>query len=428
MIHLFKKVYLESDKKINVDVHRIILSEDYGNPFDDSLQVICAGIPFYSARSFGEFLKSLGAVEQEEPKPPEEGEEDKGVEVRRKLTLFDDFYEFLNYIDECHEMIKEPIIIYVDDNSFMYFVTHWYKILFPNITLDSLVFLLKRYVWYTKIFSTNELYWNPRTFLNMEVDKQKLQEIYDSIEIDDNKANEFLEKNKKFLSIEFLINSYFYNESCKEELRLTLNVLLKRNIENILGSLRQKIYSNLTQKQFLKNMNIDPEKYENFYDILEDETTILYFFFDMNIWPDKYLTHASSDKPLKYENITDKHLSDISKVFKKIEGDEWEYVLFEQLESTVQRDFKNIKWTGLACNKFDIVEFSKYFREKDTLSEEEFKKVISYDLNKNKYEEINFTYSFCSKDYSTVNNYFIDYIFDEKRKNNIEALKFYSLR
>jgi hypothetical protein len=139
MLHLFKKVYLETDKKINVDVHRIIISEKYGYTFDPQFSPICAGMHWFGCKNFSMFLRSLGASEIQLPEPNENPEEP--LEIPPSIEFFDDFYDFLDYVDKCYEVKKEPLIIYVDEGAFNYFIAYWYKILFPNLNFIKYHFL-----------------------------------------------------------------------------------------------------------------------------------------------------------------------------------------------------------------------------------------------------------------------------------------------
>lgn len=426
MIHLFKKVYLEIDKKINVDIHRIIISEEFGYTFDTSFNPICAGVHYFSAKNFNCFLKSLGATEQEPPKEVE----GQVTEIPQIIPLFDDFYSFINFVDECYEMKKEPLVIYVDQKSFNYFMSYWYKILFLNLKNDSFIFLVKRYSTYSKMFSSSELYWDEKNMSYFQIDEEELSNNFNSISLDEEKNKTFIEKFKKHFSLEFLISSYLYDESRNEELLPIFSLLVRRNIENILYSYRQRIFSYITKKQFLYNIGItDIKKYENFYDIMLDEETILYTFFKKSIWGDGYRTHSVSSSPLKFENITEKDLENIIVLAQKLDMDNWEFQETVNYYKNIDyRTFKNIKSNGTICNKIDVILFLEYFKTKNELTIEEMKKVLYYDVNKNMYDEINFSYTFCSADYSTVNNYFIDYIFDLKRENNQEELKKYILR
>lgn len=107
MLHLFNKVYLEFDNKINVDINRVVISEEFGIQMSSDLER-------YTKGHLIRFAKSL--------------------EELNTQIVFDDLILEL----KGHSVrTNEKVIVYCDKQNYLKFVASWLKIMMPSLDFDT---------------------------------------------------------------------------------------------------------------------------------------------------------------------------------------------------------------------------------------------------------------------------------------------------
>jgi hypothetical protein len=412
MIHLFKKVYIETDHKLDVDENRIVISESLGYNFSPVYDEICAGKLYYCAENFESMLKNFGAEEIAEKNKPE-NQIDSGnvIILREEKEIFDNFYEFLNFVDRCYDEKKEPLYIHVDQKAFNFFMVYWYKILFPNITFDSFSSLLSSYIFFNKIFSNGVKSKMNSAEFNLVLEETETRVLFEEIVIDETESKQFIDIQIQNLSIEYLLSSYFYDSKYFVNLLKPFSALLKKSIEVQIYENKELLMQNLNKQFLLEAFNVS-EKYNfnNFSDIITNEQE-LSFIFDKNIWTKSInVIEGSSSGTINFKNLTEENIETLCKI-----------------RSITEMSKEEIQTFGLNAyisqyKKF--ISFKKYFEEKEILTEGELKTVLSYDVE----NKDNFTYSFLVPSSVPVNFYFLDYIFTLEQNDNVDELKKYTLR
>jgi len=387
MIHLFKKVYIETDQKLDLDENRIVISENNGHQLSSYVEDFCMGKLYYFSKSFDESM-----LEKEDSE---------------EKIMFKDFFEFLNFVDKCYEENKEPLYIYVDQKSFNYFIVNWYKILFPNIDFESFSVLLRSYLFYNKIFGMSRNSKFKSSEFNLSYEEIELKKIFNSSNVDQEKSQIFVNENKSFFCLEFLLSSYYFNNSCLEELINPVSSLLKKIIENEMYEMKERVYMYLNNKKFLSKMQID-NKYElqNIEKLIEDKTP-LFLFFNRDIWTKtNLLIEGSSKGTINYSKISDDDIEQIFKIRAAIEME--------------QEENDKINFYNYLKNIKEIISCIKYFRVEEKLNKEQLIEFLNDNFNNSKH--IFHTIAI------PINFYLLDHIENLKKDNNTKKLEKFVLR
>lgn len=408
MIHLFKKIYIETDQKLDVDENRIVISETTGYPVSSNFQEAFAGKLYFCANNFESFLKDFGADQIAKENDPEEQMEKYGkIELKGPSQTFQNFYEFLNFVDVCYEETKEPLYIHLDQKAFDFFMIHWYKILFPNITFESFSALLKSYILFNKAFSLSPNSKMRRAEFDLFFNELNLQKLFEELEVDEEKSKNFVDQNKKDLSLEFLLANYQYDGSCSKEIIKPVSSLLKKIVEDELYETKERVYIHLNSKNLLTQINLnDTYNFYNIDKIIENDN-VLSIFFDRNIWKKtNSVIEGSSSGTINFININDENIEKICRIRAIMEMSETE--------------FNTFGFSGYFKTTKDIFSCIKYFREKDLLTEEELEEVLKNDIKNVK--------SFFHTLMVPINFYFLDHVIKSKNDNNLENLEKFVLR
>jgi len=115
MLHLFKKVYIEVDSKLDLSVDRVVISSKYGIPTASELNGMVTG----SCLAYGLTLREVLA----------------GATVEDLLLVLAAHTNKTN----------KPIVMYVDKDTFLTVITIWYKIILKSATAADVFKLLKSY-------------------------------------------------------------------------------------------------------------------------------------------------------------------------------------------------------------------------------------------------------------------------------------------
>ena len=408
MIHLFKKVYIETDQKLDVDENRIVISETTGYSVSSNFEEAFIGKLYYCAENFESMLKNFGAEEiAEKNKPENQIDSGNAIIVKEDKELFDDFFAFLDFVDKCYEEIQEPLYIHVDQKAFNFFMVHWYKILFLNITFESLSSLLKSYIFLNKIFGSMGNSKARSSEFDLIFDEENLRSLFNEITLEEQKCENFVVKNKKHLSLEFLLSSYYYNKSCLEELITPVSNILKKNIESELYEVKEKVYIHLNSRNFLTQMNLN-ESYDfnNIENITKDDNS-LSILFDTDIWKKtNSIIEGSSKGTINFSNIDDDKIEKFLRIRYAIE--------------LSQEEYDNYVATGFFKSTRDIFSSIKYFRKNELLTQEDLEEVLKKDTENIK--------SFFHTLTVPINFYFLDYLIKSKNSNNLENLEKFVLR
>lgn len=232
MLHLFNKVYLEFDNKINVDIDRVVISETYGIPMSSQLQQF----------SYGELIRFSKNLN----------------ELTSEIT-FDDFILEL----KSHSVrTNKKIIIYCDKVNYIRFMASWFKLMMPELDYDTyktisvLTIFRERCVSNTQLSSQNAV--NVSSIFD-EITEEEWQDGWD---------NKILGQISPALmgvsiSYEFLLANYLSgDDTYNEDLLKTSHRFLRRFFQECFTDNRQMVLLNINNHRMqtalgYENVNLD---------------------------------------------------------------------------------------------------------------------------------------------------------------------------
>lgn len=368
MIHLFKKIYVTTDKIIDLGYDRIVVSQNHGLDVLEDLQKINSGkLISYSL----EWSGILGS---------------KDVTYPTAIDLF------TKLADQCDATDKR-VMIYCDDDSLQFIMSTWYKHILKTPTKDSVKSLLQAHVFKFNVFFRGRTSGNGGAGGSEEILKlTNFDTIYDSVKAGSaTKRKAFVKKYISTISIEHLFANYLHDKSTKAELKSVIKILLKKDIEKYLYELKEVFFVHFLTRKVADKFNLNaPYNFDNISSILDDTSDIAQVFIKDDMWVSKYMNIASSNNNVLFDNISASDLVTIRK-FTQIIADGWsQFKLYDAGKSDV--------------NKLDFIEcITGEFT--DTLLDSLIEMESTYD---------NESGSFFALSLETVNHYLIHSLLDAK--------------
>jgi hypothetical protein len=227
MLHLFNKVYLEFDDRIENHLDRVVISEQYANQMYDILEKTFLGKLILYGKSFEE-------------------------------VVGDDFLGFIKLIKEYGDNSGKKIIIFCDRASYKKFMAHWFRSTLPNLDYDGFKTIVDHTIYNQRIVSNTQL------SSLFSVNLNSLWKDLDDIESAWTNAQSVNRTSLKSLNLnhtyEFLLSTYLSGDnSHKEALKKTLHMFLRRWFIELFVDNRQAVLMNLNNHKFLSAFNIDPK-------------------------------------------------------------------------------------------------------------------------------------------------------------------------
>jgi hypothetical protein len=229
MLHLFNKVYLEFDNKINVDIDRVVISDQFGI-------AMLADIEKYAYGKLIRFTKSI---------------EDLSSEI-----TFDDFIlELRGHTNRTNK----KLIVYCDRTNYIRFMASWLKLMMPNLdydtykTIATLTIYRERCVSNTQLSSQNA------------VDVGPIFEEFTEEDWQDGWNNKIAGQISPALmdvsiSYEFLLANYLAGDShYVEPLLVTAHIFLKRFFQEQFTDNRQMVLLNINNHRFQEALGYNSE-------------------------------------------------------------------------------------------------------------------------------------------------------------------------
>jgi hypothetical protein len=310
MFHLASKVYITSDKLIDLNVDRVVISATDGFPIHSELDGILSGKLIAYSTSISELFS----------------------------TRWLDLLAMVKSLITHSESTGLPVMIYADSESFMHIMVAWYKIILKNTTQTDIENLIKfnvfRYkTFYRSAYSSNSGLDTNETLFNIS----NLSDYYLAVDIpDQSDITEFMNAHRNKMSVEHLLASYLADGSCKEELKTTLKPLIKKDLEKYLHELKEIFWTHIMTDRFLSRINIQKKSVITLPDILGSTNKFVQLFTSVAYWKSPFMTSDSSTKNnVKFDNFTDEIIDDF-KEFANLAGQTWtEEKVYEMIKSDI---------------------------------------------------------------------------------------------
>jgi hypothetical protein len=375
MFHLFRKTYIEIDSFIDLNLDRIIISETNGYPVLEMLNSLYIG----TAHAYGSAYEDVVG----------EGKQ------------FSSFLDMMQFCFNQNESTDTKIIIYCDQTAYVRIISEWYKTIFVSIDAESAYIITKAnfnkevLITHRSIQGLADQY---ETFLpSLEV----FQTTFDMITVDEVDSYSFVNGLGNNRSIEYLLASYLYNGSHKDELKYRLWDMLNRHVEEYFKEAWRSVQLNILKEGWQTLLGTSAYSLNNITDVLDDP--VLEPLKRTNAWRAAAGGINTARTPLDLSSFTEEEITKIKELTHKT----W----LPSLPTTpVHPAFDR------AHTYIDIV-------KSPGVTDEELLQIIDYELNPP--DDLRF---YSMKDEESVNVYFVDWILEARRLENIAILEPYVLK
>jgi len=369
MMNLFKNIYIDLDRAIDLFSDRVVISEKHGYPLLEN--------------EAGQYRSELIAYG----------------------TSVDDFLAQKKY-NSVSDLLKNlsnrsgKVTIYCDSTAYQLLLTYWYKLVFPNITNESAHTLIETTL--LKYHYISGPLWSPNAhiYVNSIPQKEEYNSLFSSTVDSSSDAVEFASEIANMSSehtIEFLTASYFYNASHKEELKAVVYDRINRILNKIYKHLWKKLCSSLIMRKSIRDqLNIT---------ITTDPLTELRLIERDPVFQNFLIVaNANENRLLDLSELTDEQIVDIKAKADVIA----QALLVNNSPGMLDRlhSYVDIVRSGL-------------------LTDENLEKIINYELYP---PENMFGFTNVMFDKSAYNPYILEYAYEAKRNNQVELLAPYLLR
>jgi hypothetical protein len=357
-IHLFNNVYISNDTHIDVNLDRIVISEK----ISEHMLVSAAG------NYHGKIIAAGIDLE----------------DIIGKEKTFDTIEKMFLYL----KSLDTKVIIYAEENIFLDLLIIWLVNILKKTSLDKIYYIYKSLLFRLTVFTKSHHIYN--------ISFNEFSEKYNNLVQYKFNTHEFL----SFVSVEYLLASYLYDGSYKKELKNSLVPLIKKDLIKYLYEIKEIFFVHILTERFTEKLNLTKKyTFENFYDIITDNSEYAKLFTCERIWQEPFM-YTSFNNKITFSNITKDDI-ELFKKFNNIAGNSWNE---ENVYTYVKSDI----------NKLDFLPCFTSFTDK--LLEKIIETEATFDHSAG---------SFFSIDLGTVNHYLIQSILENR--HNKEYLKCYTL-
>lgn len=306
MLHLFNKVYLEFDDRIDINFDRVVISEQFGIPMSAELDKL----------AYGELITYGKSVEE--------------VLDGGHINVL------IDRIAQHSKTTGKKVIIYCDSDSYVTMFAKWHKLLMPALDvagfqkLYDMTIYKERVVTNTQLGSVSPLNMNTLWGANRDVSSFWVKEVASTFA----QTSQFESWNLS-LSYEYLLADYFSgSKQYLSELKVTSHMFLRRFFQEMFTDNRMMVMLNITNYRFQEVMGIDPSLVNCNAENPLDGIPQLAFYADDSIWQTKTTMNSGVYGVCELEGITQQQIdglrNTILEVFDKYEGMQIDRNIFTQ--------------------------------------------------------------------------------------------------
>ena len=373
MLHLFNKVYLEFDNKIEINYDRVVISKQFGIPMSVELDKVAYGKLISYGKSLDDLLN--------------------GEHINSLIRTIKDYSDVTN----------KKVIIYCDKDNFIKIFTKWHKLITPSMDAQSfqklydLTIYKERVITNTQLGSVTALASNPLWTANQDVSSYWAQETKSTTD-----QRTVFDEMGLSLSYEYLLANYLSGSNhYLNELRVTIHMFLRRFFIETFTDNRMMVLLNILNYRFQEVMDIDPSTIKYNSENPLDGIPGLEFYADTSIWDKSSVVKGGVYGVCNLDGITQQQVNGLRNTLLKV------YDRYEGMQ--------------IDRNVFTFVQFIEYV-VKAQITTEELNTVLD--------AVVNHPFDTCLVprfDFQNVNFPLILYILDLKKKNNINQLKKFAL-
>jgi len=334
MLHLFNKVYLELDDKIELNLDRVVIG-----------------------RQGHAMAKNLTGLIQ-------------GELLLYSLTFPTDFVDLIETIKTHTDTSGKKLIVYADLTNYKQFIVKWFKTILPNLDETTFNKIVELTVFKERVINNTQL--QSVSSLDMTQLWEGLGEFdFDGVTVtDDDRA--YIKVLNLNLSYEYLLADHFSGSTnYTSKLNTTFHLFLKRWFKEIFTDNREMVLMNLNNKSFQDGLGYTQSDVDFSSTNPLSGITGLESYADDEIW-DKTTDLSSGVYGIcKLEGLSDTKIAGlrtlIKKVFADVEGMEINRTMFSILDylelaakETITDDEMNTVLDFVVANPFDTALVPKF--------------------------------------------------------------------
>lgn len=192
------------------------------------------------------------------------------------ILITDDYFNLLVYAGEHVNRTNQRLVLYSDKETFLKFVSYWFKGIFQFPTAQGTYAIIKCH-----LLKENQLPKHDRGVIStpsLEITESEYIPIYDSVEVKEDFTN-LIKQIASTISFEFLLTTYLFTGNYKRELKNEIHKLMKRDVQGFITETRESILENSTKSKLHKIFGIKTYTYSDAEDIVLDPK--MSWFFDV---------------------------------------------------------------------------------------------------------------------------------------------------
>jgi hypothetical protein len=383
MLHLFHNTYIELDAHINLNQDRIVISNEHGYDLLTALVAVSAGELLAYGNSITDVLAHFNY---------------------KSLTAL---------LDMCADRnIANPdvkIIIYCDNEAYYGVLSCWHKTIFKNIDSDSSFNILVTNLSMQANPGIPSRSPNPDRYRLAIPTKEAYSIVFNDTNVDVTEHTPLFEKCIDSLNVEYLISSYLYDGSYKEQLKPKMIFFLKKFVLNwIQGTSDMLLGPKILDSRFRRALGITGGTIDD----------------PLSSWDNQLASDAlkktTVQRTLDLSILTEEEKADLGADLNK-----FTYLFTVGWQRAIVAGFKfepgyRFKGRWEKCNFY----YSLLAKNSDDISDEDLSKIFEMDSS-----SFYLTYSMSSwKGNYSINTWMIEYFYDALRENKKELLLPYILR
>jgi hypothetical protein len=307
---------------------------------------------------------------------------------------FKDYKEFFEFLKFYSKSTNNKLVIYANTLALQNLLSNWFKSILPNANSQDITALLKSLAFRLNVF------YKGRFRSDNNTDEVN---VFD-LNYDESAVASDLSNLANSVGVEFLLASYLYNGTYKEELKSSIQPLIRKDLQKYLYELKEIFFVHLMTKRFTKDLKFNKDyDFYNFTNVIYDDSKFTELFMNERIWGYPYMAYPADTRlEIRLENITQKDI-ELFKEFTVFAGAAWcEEGCYIFIKSDI--------------NKLDFLSVLSNF------TDESLDKLIDAEST---FE--NSAGSFFSIDLESVNHYQITALLEAHKTNNKDFLKSYAL-
>ena len=368
MFHLFNKTYIEIDSYIDCNNNRLVISETQGFPMLQMLDAVFAG----KNLAYGPNIESLIGSDKQ----------------------FPTYIDLLKFCFDFNATEDKKVVIYCDRAAYTKIISLWYKTIFLNIDVEH-AYLISQGWLAKEILLVHRSNTGPQKvdYTDFLPSFEDFSAVFDNTTIiEDDTLLSSLEYHR---SMEFLLASYVYDGSFKDELKSRVLKMLNRFIEEMFKEAWQSIQANILRKQWQDILGTSEYTISNLVDILDDP--VLQKLKSTNAWRAGRGIINEARTPLDITSFTD---ADIE-------------LITSQLIKTHTFSIDAHLTHPTTKRKLQYVELVR----KTELTDQDLEDILDIELEPTDDQRF-----WSIKDMETINIYLVDYVLEARKYNRKDTL------